>query len=307
MTKEGTSGGISPIKRIQDSQLEGSSVNHSHEEEDQENTQAINSYPDTEAEFVTLPSQGVFYKGRFKGLDKLKVRKLNYADEDILTTRSYYDNGTLFNEILKNTIIDNSGFRAEQLVPVDRDAILMWLRIGAFGKDYIIPHECEECEKKDTRTWDLSDINMPEFNKEYIKELMETGEASVILPDSGIDIKITVPSTGKEFEVNKMLDAEKKQLKTERNHVITGRLLSVISAVNVDGKEIRDLKAVKSWMSQGNGLSIKDSRFIQAKAKEIDVKIDTAKDFVCKNCGHIEEGVALPMTIYFFWPEHKKV
>jgi len=57
---------------------------------------------DGEPEYVMLPSQGIYYNDLYKGLDKLKVRKLNWEDEDILTTKSYYDNGTLFDEILKN-------------------------------------------------------------------------------------------------------------------------------------------------------------------------------------------------------------
>lgn len=317
MTQE-KSGGINPLKRVNDQQLEGTSTSHDSERlEDQgpsvtQNVAPNNNYPDNESEYVQLPSAGIFYKGRFKGMDKLKVRKLNYTDEDILTTKSYYDNGTLFNEILKNVIIDNNGFRAEQLVPVDRDAILMWLRIGAFGKDYTIPYECDQdnCGAKNTRTWDLADIDMPELNPKYEKQLVEVGEVDTELPESGISLKLTIPSTGREFEVNKMLEAEKKQLKSDRNHAITGRLLSVISCVSVEGKEIRSIKDIREWMrtsNGGTGLSIRDSRHIQKIAKEIDVKISTAKSFTCKNCGHVEEGVALPMTIYFFWPEYEKV
>lgn len=295
-----------PTKQIVDGQLENGSNSPA------VHAQNNNSYPDSEEEYVPLPSQGIFYKGRFQGMDRIKVRKLNYTDEDILTTKSYYDNGTLFNEILKNVIVDNSGFRAEQLVPVDRDAILMWLRIGAFGKDYIIPHECEntDCGKKDTRIWDLADIDMPELNSQYEEELRTTGEVATVLPDSGVNIKVTVPSTGREFEVNKMLETEKKQLKSDRNHAISGRLLSVISCVTIDGKEIRGIKEIREWLRtcrNGHGLSIKDSRHIQTLAKDIDVKIKTQKTFTCKHCGYVEEDVTLPMTIYFFWPEYKKV
>lgn len=310
--------GVDPIKRTQNSQIENTSVSPIVREE-QETTNELQpvqppTYADYEAEYVALPSKGVFYRGRFKGLDKLKVRKLSYQDEDILTTKSYYDNGTLFNEILKGVIVDTIGFRAEQLVPVDRDAILMWLRIGAFGKDYVIPHTCEQegCEKKDTRIWDLADFDMPALNEKYAAALQEFGEVSVTLPGLNENIKITVPSTGRELEVSKMLETERKQMKTERNHLITGRLLSVINCVySPDGQEIRALRDIYNWMQKnpktGAPLSIGDSRFLQKLAKDIDVKIDTAKDFSCKHCGHTEEGVALPMSIYFFWPEYSQI
>jgi len=309
---------INPIKRIQDSQIENTNPSAAEKEEEEgeatdksqtnEEKNPVQPYPDYEAEFVDLPSKGIFYKGRFKGLDKLKIRKLNYQDEDILTTKSYYENETLFNEILKGVIVDPNGFRSEQLVPVDRDAILMWLRIGAFGKDYNVPYACdqEECGKKDTRTWDLADIDMPEYNPKFEKELQDTGEVAITLP-SGTKVKLTVPSTGRELEVKKMLDTEKRQLKTERNYIITGRLLTVISSVILDGKEFNSLKEIREWMRAGTGLSIIDSRYIQKMAKEIDVKIKTAKTFTCKHCGHVEEDVALPMTIYFFWPEYEEI
>lgn len=309
---------VNPIKRLQDQQLEGKGLSSETKQQEEAQLESevatvpltpANNYPDQEAEYVPLSSKGIFYKGRFKGLDKLKVRKLNYTDEDILTTKSYYDDETLFNEVLRNVVVDTNGFKAEQLVPVDRDAILMWLRIGAFGREYSVPHVCEQkgCGKRSAREWDLAGFYAPVINPAYEKELVETGEVTFTLPKSGVIIKLTVPSTGREFEVKKMLDTEQKQLKTTRDHVVSGRLLSVISAVYIDGKEIRSLKEIQQWLKSGVGLSIPDSRFIQKKATEIDLKIDTAKDFTCKQCGHTEEGVALPMTIYFFWPEYTEV
>src|SRR5690349_11553224 len=53
---------------------------------------------------VLLPSKGVFYltdqMGKFWNMESVLVRQLNYTDEDILTTRAYFENGTIFNEIL---------------------------------------------------------------------------------------------------------------------------------------------------------------------------------------------------------------
>lgn len=298
---------IDPIKRRKDEQLDQPKPAQQPKEQARR-TAAVGDG----AEYVTLPSQGVFYKGRFNGLQELKVRQLNWMDEDILTTKSYYDNGTLFNEILKNTIVDDNGFRAEQLVPIDKDAILLWLRIGAFGKDYTIKHKCRSCDKTITRTWDLSEIEMPDFNSEYAQELKENGEVKTQLPSSGEQVTITIPNTGREEQVSNMLKQRKAQLKTDRDFLITGRLLSVLSSVKgVDGQEIRDVNSIYNWIKKlptsGAPLGIGDSRHIQNLARDIELEIDTAKDFVCRHCNDVEEGVSMPMTIYFFWPEYKKV
>ncbi len=261
-----------------------------------------------EAQYVNLPSKGFFYKNQYRGMDKLKIRQLDWTDEDILTTESYYQNGTVFNELLSRVIVDENGFSSKQLIPVDKDAILIWLRIAAFGSDYEIKKKCPKCGKIHKTSWDLSEIEMPEFNPEYLKEISEHGEVLVELPISKKKIKITIPSINKEIEIQKQLELKKEKSNSSQDYLITGKLLSSISAVyNEEEKEWKRDKISISQFLANDLKKIQDSRHILKTLKDITIKIDSKKDVKCPHCNHLEEGVEMPMTIYFFWPEFEGI
>lgn len=257
------------------------------------------------AEYVPLPSQGVFYKGQYQGMKQLLIRNLNWEDEDILTTESYYHNNTLFNELLKRCIVDKNGFKPEWLVPVDRDAILYWLRIGAFGPEYELkrtnPRDEDESRKI---VYDLSELEMPEFNPEYAEELMANGEVETLLPDLQVKVKITVASIGREQQVAEVLKKKKQKTKSKNDFLITGKLMSVLCEVpDGEGKPSRDPVVIGQFLS--NRLrSLKDSRHILKVAKAIDLKISHKIDVEWElPSPWTEKGVEMPMSIYFFWPE----
>jgi hypothetical protein len=276
---------------------------------------------DMEAEYVPLPSQGLFYKGSFKGLDKLLVRKLDWTDEDILTTKSYYENGTLFDVLLKRVIVDDCGFNAMDLVPVDRDDILWLLRIGAFGTEYIIPIKCKNkleneipvrlCGNVIKLVWNLGEFEMPNPPEQYLNELQEIGGIVITLPQTQGKCKITVPSIGRIKEINKSYANKKSKERLTQDFNNTIRLLSVIEEIyDEENKPIRDRERIYQWLmksNKGKPLPMLDSRYIIKKANEIDFRVDTRQNIVCPECGHIEEGVGMPMSIQFFWPEFEEL
>lgn len=263
---------------------------------------------DTETGYVNLPSKGSFYKGAYKGLTKLKVRKLNFEDEDILTTKAYYENGTLFNEILKNTIVDENRFPSKELTNADKDAILWWLRINAFGSEYIVPHTCPnpECKKKFKTTWDLASFSMPSYPTEYEQEILDNGFVSFTLPISNLEVKLVPAVIGKELDIYKRLNLKKEKTNSSRDFNVTGKLLTVIhSATDAEGNVYIGVDQINKWLltsNNGGKICMTDSRFIQTKAKEIDLEVDTKQDIQCPHCEQFEESVKLPMTVFFFYP-----
>lgn len=257
---------------------------------------------------IPLPSKGVFYIGDYKNLETLKVRPLDYTDEDILTTESYFTSGKLFDELLANVIIDENGFDAKSLVPIDRDTILIWLRATAFGKDFIVEYKCPECGAKDELKWDLSALEFPEYSEEVFKQLSEEGCVMITTPLTDTKVKISVPSIATSNSISKSYAEKKKNEKSSRDFYATGTLLSVVQGVMIDEEK-------QEWTySRMNidayfrkiKLPLADSRYILKESGKLNLKYDTQKVHICKNkeCNHITEGVELPMLHKnFFWPE----
>jgi hypothetical protein len=260
-----------------------------------------------QGEYIQLPSKGLFYTGLYKGLTQLLVRPLSWEDEDILTTEAFYKNGTLFQEILNNCIIDENGFKAKDLVNVDKDAILWWLRIKAFGPEYKVPIRCSNCNKTHDVIWDLSSFNMPEMPLQYLEELEANGCIEITLPASQLKCKITSPSIGREIEIYKKLNVKKDKLKQKQDFNITGRLLSVIKEItDNEGNVCRnteDIVRVLRTGYNGGAIPMIDSRYIQQKAREINLSIDTSLETICPHCDHVEV-LKMPITIYFFFPDY---
>ena len=277
---------------------------------------------ENKGEPVNIPSQGIFYKENFKNIKSVILKHLDSTDEDILTTESYYTDGTIFNEIIKNCLVGPDFFSYRQLIPVDRDAILIWLRIGAFGKDYELKHTCPKCAEKkrlleekgepvdfstDTIvTWDLSQLKMPELNPKYIDELTANGEIKIQLPISKINAWISIPSIGKVLEIEKSLSTRRLKEKNKTDYKNTLGLLSILSCIEKEGQRISDWSLINSYL-KSNPLPLGDSRFIKTKSDEIKLAIEDPKDITCKTCGYTSEGVDFPINnINFFWPEFVK-
>jgi len=271
---------------------------------------------DNEAEYVPLPSRGYLYKGQFKGLDQLKVRKLNWTDEDILTTKSYYDNGTLFLELLRNTIVDSNGFQASDLLPVDRDAILYWLRIGAFGREYQMPWTYEYVDPnnpgrvikgKAPIKWDLGLLEAPDYNPKYKDELIEKGYVTITLPDAKIDVRVSIASIGREHKVQKKLEKRRERERGTKDFKATARLISSLAGVPTEtGQYVSDVDRIYQWLQESK-LSIRDSREITKVAREINLAFDLRTNFYDPKTQYTEEEVRMPMSIYFFWPDFEQI
>lgn len=259
---------------------------------------------------VYLPSKGVFYEGEYKNLDSLKVRPLNYTDEDILTTPSFFEDGTVFIELLKNTIIDENGIKANSLVSIDRDTILLWLRSTSFGNKFDIEYTCPKCGfgngKKSgpgTLTWMLNELEIPEYPEEIFNELEENGELTVETALSKLRVKIVIPSLSKTLEIEKRLKKKAEDLKEKKQHFATTTLLSVINGIEWEDKVIRAKDEIVKILQEVQ-LPLSDSRYILREAAKLNLKYNTAKSFTCLDCQHVEEGVELPLLHKnFFWPE----
>jgi len=264
-------------------------------------------------ENVMLPSKGLFYKGDAHHIEHISIRPFDYTDEDILSTPSFYENGTIYTEILNNTIISKAFLKAKDLVPIDRDTLLIWLRSTSFGNTFKVSYECPNCHcgsgegikgNGGEMIWELGELKVPQYDQETFDKLFEEGEISIYTPAKNVHVKLTVPTIGSQQSLDKKFSLKKDKEKIKKDFFASITLLSVVAGVeNDEGKIERDKNRIDQYFKKVR-LPITDSRYILEQARKLNLRYDTKQTFVCKDCGHIEEGVEMPiMHRNFFWPE----
>jgi len=246
-----------------------------------------------EAEYIEFPSQGYFYSNKNK---KIKIRKLNWIDESLLATKSYYDNDTIIEEILKNVIVD-SNFIIEEIIPIDIKAILIWLKLSAFGREHSFPFKCRnktedgECGNSLKVIWDLAEFDTPDYPDEYVEELKMFGHIQISINDN--DYFLIVPSISKIKEVKKFLSSVKE------NYSNTEKLLSTIKFIKTNEDDIIEgVENIYEYLLKAK-ISIQDSRYLLREAESINLKIDTTQYVQCKNC-NFSHTLSLSIDKNFF-------
>ncbi len=258
---------------------------------------SINNFDDFEEGTVNIPipSKGVFYNSPFRNMDDIYVRPLDWRDEDILTTKAFIDDGSVFDKLV-TAVIQTKGISSKHLIPVDRDTILLWLRSTAMGNEMTIDYTCQACSKKNSITWDLSTLKLPEYSDEIHTELAERGELTITTPRMGLKIKIKVPTIGESNDTEKRLKRKKENEKSEIDFLGTGSVLMMISGIEMEeGKIMRAPNEIRNYFNKVR-LPLADSRYIRTRAAEINLKYNTKQDSKCQHCGHVVEDVELPIV-----------
>ena len=110
-------------------------------------------------DFVNLPSKGLCYKNR---LDKVKVAYLTAYDENMILAPSLYKEGTFLEYLLEAKILDE--VNVQDMLPGDRDAIVLWLRANGYGNGYPLVITDPKTGTDFEVEYDLSQIKFKEFN-----------------------------------------------------------------------------------------------------------------------------------------------
>ena len=112
-----------------------------------------------EYDLVSLPSRGECYKNK---LEKIPVGYLTAYDENLIVSPNLYKDGTFLDEILRAKIM-NDKIKADDLLPGDRDAIILWLRGTSYGVDFPVTVTDQESGKQFETTVDLTTIKAKDF------------------------------------------------------------------------------------------------------------------------------------------------
>lgn len=160
-------------------------------------------------DFVNLPSHGKCYKNR---LDKVKVAYLTAYDENMILSPNLYRDGTFLEYLLKAKVLDE--INVDDMLPGDRDAIILWLRANGYGNGYPLVVTDPDTGKEFEVEYDLSNIKYKEFNLDSDNN----GYFEFVLPVSKDIIKFKFLTIGD----HKFLNNQKNK-ETKRNTIVTLR------------------------------------------------------------------------------------
>lgn len=236
-------------------------------------------------EIIPLPSKGDFYSSK---KDSIKVEYLTTKDEDILTTPSLIENNTVLDIILKKKILDKD-IKIEELLPGDRDAILLFLRMSAYGKTYNV-------EVTDPR----NGIIFPEVvdltklkHKVIVDKPDNNGCFDVFLDVRQKNVKFRLLTDVQEREIRRNADNFQKAYNAEYNEYSSLKLKSQIVSVNGNSDRGYINKFVDS-------LPPLDGRQLRRKILDVTPGLDMKYEFTTKD-GY-KFFAFLNVGIDFFFP-----
>jgi hypothetical protein len=180
----------------------------------------------------------------------------------------------------------------EDLIVGDKNAILLAARVLAYGGQYKFEYKDAIDNTTEVVTIDLTELKEKEFDEsKYTKGL---NEFEFTLPMSQVVVTFKLLTGKDEKAIENEIKGMQKTFKSFYGDITTA-LKHTIVAVN----GARDSKTIREFVDT---MPMMDSKALRKYIQEIAPGIVMKFDFTRKN-GDIVEGLDIPMTVEFFWPE----
>lgn len=240
---------------------------------------------------LDLPSKGLLYpESSPLSSGQIELYLPTAMHEDILTNRNFIQQGTVIDKFLQAIIASKIDYT--ELLVGDKNAIMIGVRILAYGSKYSFKYTDPTSNQAEDVTVDLSDLKEKEIDWESIKKGQNEFDYQLPMSKQLITFKALTHKDESAIESElKGLQKVNKNMSAE----ITVRLAHSIVAVNGD----RDKKVVRDFIK---AMPMRDSQDLRKKVLASTPDILMKFDFTRKN-GEVVEGLSIPMTVDFFWPE----
>lgn len=245
-------------------------------------------------DLVSLPSGGKVYppESPLYMLDSIEIKAMTARDEDILTSRALIKKGIVLTTLMRSCIT-NRTIDPDQLLVGDRNAIIVKIRVSAYGAEYNVSVECPQCEESFDNAFDMSRLPLKSLSAEPIQ--IGTNAFRFTLPSSGREaiFKLLTGADATELErTSERLRKAKGAGAPEEN--VTTRLHA--QCVSLGGETDRTKLA-----QMIRNMPARDSRAWRRYMDEIAPGVDMTQSIVCPACGK-ESEVDVPLGTEFFWP-----
>ena len=240
---------------------------------------------------LDLPSKGLVYpESSPLSSGMIDLHMPTAYHEDILTNRNYIQQGVVLDRFLQAIIATKINY--DELITGDKNAILIASRILAYGPSYSFKYTDPDTKVTESITIDLGDLK----NREVDWDLFTKGvnEFDYTLPYSKVPITFKLLTHHDE----NIIEAEAKgvqKINKNMSSEVTIRLNQTILSVNGS----RDKKTIREFVKN---MPMRDSKDFKKYVAEVTPDVIMKFDFTKSN-GEVVEGLSLPITVDFFWPE----
>jgi len=235
-------------------------------------------------EVIKLPSKGVFYQSR---ISEVNVEYMTSKDEDLLTTPSLIENGTVLDILLKRKM-KTPGITPDELLPGDRNAIILFLRTSSYGSDYSVQvtDPRSGIPFKDT-------VNLLKLKYKELEELPdEYGHFTVELPMRKKTVTLRLLTSGEETLLYKKGKAIQDAYGEEFSQYSTMKLKAHIVAIN----EKTDRTYIDKFVDAMPAL---DALTIRKKILSVSPDVDMAYEFIAKDGYSFTANLSVGIDFFF--------
>lgn len=240
---------------------------------------------------LDLPSKGKLYpKDNPLSSGQVELYLPSAMHEDILTNRNYIQQGIVIDKFLQAIIASKIDYN--ELLVGDKNAVMIGARILAYGSNYSFKYSDPTTRESEEVTVDLSQLKEKEIDWNQVKEGIN--EFDFTLPMSKMVVTFKILTHKDETNIEAELKGMQKISKNMSGD-ITVRLGNSIVAVNGN----RDQKTIRDF---AKNMPMQDSQALRKYISAVTPDILMKFDFTTKS-GEVVEGLNIPMTVDFFWPE----
>lgn len=235
-------------------------------------------------EIVSLPSKGLHYSN---GISELAIEYMTAEDEDILTTPSLIDNGTVLDVLLKRKI-KTPNINPNDLLPGDRNAILIFLRCSSYGSEYTVQVTDPRTGKPFETKVDLLRLQY----KENLEQPDENGCYSIYIPMRKKTVKFRLLTYGEDNIIYKRAEARQAEFNEEVSKYNTFKLIS--SIVSIDDNTSRDY--IEKFI---HAIPALDALTIRRKILEVSPDVDLQYTFTTTDDYEFKANLVLGIDFFF--------
>jgi hypothetical protein len=245
-------------------------------------------------EVVELPSGGNFYheESTLHGKATLEIKQMTAKEEEILTSVSFIEDGSLLDRLLASILIDTS-VDPQELLQGDREALVYAARRISYGPEYGVKQACESCGEEAVFIYDLSKFSITSPDASGAVMDADNGLYSIELPQSKIKVSL------KHLTTKDQAYLDEQETRASKLNIESSKTINFLKRVVVEANGIDDQEMLNKLF---NVLPVLDIRKIRKVSNSIVPTMDTKQEVACGGCSEVSER-EVPFSLGFFWPE----